>query len=290
MKIGSKELLRSIIAALSINESPDEKEAIARWVLEHELGLTHSAILAGKVIEYNPDLLDEIVARLNNHEPLQYILGETSFYGRIFKVNPSVLIPRPETELLVREVVDHFKNSDEKYPSIVDIGTGSGCIATTVALEISDAIVFATDISEGALELAAANAKNLKGKVRFIKHDILKDPITFGPLDAVLSNPPYVPEQERNTLRKNVIDFEPHLALFSGGDDALFFYNAIARSAIKCLKPGGLLITEINESYGPETAALYESLQYSDVQIIKDLSGKNRIVTAIFQPHRHIDT
>jgi release factor glutamine methyltransferase len=281
MKVNSKELLRSTLGSLTIQESYDEKEAIVRWLFMHEFALTHSAIMSEKEIEYNPELLNKIIARLNNHEPLQYILGETSFYGRTFKVDPSVLIPRPETEILVKEVVDHFKNSEENYPSMVDIGTGSGCIATTLALEIRDAVVFATDISEGALELAAANAKHLKAKVRFIKHDILKDPISFGPLDALLSNPPYVPEQERNTLRKNVIDFEPHLALFSGGDDALFFYNAIAKSAMKCLKPGGLLITEINESYGPETVALYESLQYSDVKIIGDLSGKNRIVRAI---------
>ncbi|HWA33459.1 MAG TPA: peptide chain release factor N(5)-glutamine methyltransferase [Cyclobacteriaceae bacterium] len=281
MKMNSKELLRSTIAALTIDESHAEKEAIVRWLFAHEFGLTPSAIMSGKEISYEPESLNKIIARLNDHEPLQYILGETSFYGRVFKVNPSVLIPRPETELLVSEVVDHFKNSEEAYPSMVDIGTGSGCIATTLALEIPAAIVFATDISEGALDLAAANARNLKAKVRFIRHDILKDPISFGPLDAVVSNPPYVPEQERSTLRKNVIDFEPHLALFSGGDDALFFYDAIAKNARKCLKPGGLLITEINESYGPETAALYKSLHYSEVDIIKDLSGKDRIVRAI---------
>jgi release factor glutamine methyltransferase len=281
VKINSKELLKGLKASLTIDESSDEKEAIVKWVLEHELGLSHAEIMSGKEIDHDPGSLDTIIKRLNNNEPLQYILGETSFYGRKFKVNASVLIPRPETELLVRAVVDHFRNFEEKYISLLDIGTGSGCIATTLARELPQAIVFASDISDAALELAQANAISLKAKVRFIKHDILKDPVSFGPLDAVISNPPYVPEQERSSLRKNVINFEPHLALFSGGNDALFFYNVIARKAAKCLKPGGLLITEINESYGPETVALYTSLEYSDVKIIKDLSGKNRIVQAI---------
>ncbi len=160
MKIDSKELLRTTIAALTINESNDEKEAIVRWLLEHEFGLTHVAVLAGKKTEIDPDRLNKIIDRINNHEPLQYILGETSFYGRTFKVNRSVLIPRPETELLVKAVVDHFKNSDNKI-SLIDIGTGSGCIATTLALELPQATIFATDISEGALELATDNAKNL---------------------------------------------------------------------------------------------------------------------------------
>ncbi len=282
MKSNSKELLKATVAALTINESDEEKEAIVRWVLEHELNLTQAMIIAGKEVEYDSTSLNKIIARLNKYEPLQYILGETSFYGRTFKVNPSVLIPRPETEVLIKAVVDHFRGIEEKYISIVDIGTGSGCIATTLALELPEAILFATDISDGALDLAATNAKDLKGRVRFIKHDILKDSISFGPLDAVVSNPPYVPEQERNTLRKNVIDFEPHLALFSGGNDALFFYDAIARKASKCLKPGGLLITEINELYGPQTVALYRSLGFSDVDIIQDLSGKDRVVRATY--------
>jgi release factor glutamine methyltransferase len=281
MKTSARELFKELVGALTVEESRDEKEAIVRWVLEHFLQLSPAAILSGRSITYDEAELGQVLTRLNNHEPVQYILGEAPFYGRTFKVNASVLIPRPETELLVKNVVDHFNANGEESISLVDIGTGSGCIATTLALEIPRAVVFATDISEEGLLLAQENATRMRAKLRFFKHDILRDAIGFGPLDAVVSNPPYVPDGEKQALKKNVIDFEPHLALFSWSNDALVFYRAIAQASAKCLKPGGLLMTEINENYGPQTAALYESLDFREVKILRDLSGKDRIVSAI---------
>lgn len=280
MNSNTRELFNKLISQLTINEPREEKEAIIRWVLEHELNLKRTDILVGREISYDANRFDEIIQRLNRHEPVQYIFGETPFYGRTFKVSPAVLIPRSETEVLIKTVKDHFKNSRGKI-TLLDIGTGSGCIATTLALEIPESEVYATDISDDALALARENAKALNARVIFTRHDILKEPISLQSLDAVVSNPPYVPEQERSTLRENVVNYEPHLALFSGGDSALIFYEVIAQKAWSALRAGGLLITEINEHYGPETGDLFMKKGYTQVRIHKDLTGRDRIVSGI---------
>jgi release factor glutamine methyltransferase len=282
MKVDSRQLFQQLISDLLIAEPIGEKESIIYWVMEHQLGLSRAEVLSGKLILPDETRLREIIQRLNRNEPLQYILEEAEFYGRTFSVGPSVLIPRPETEILVQLAIDHFKGCDQNI-SILDIGTGSGCIAITLALELSHATVTATDVSTAALVTAKTNSERLKAKIQFHQHNILQDELIFGQLDAVVSNPPYIPEHERITLSKNVIDFEPGTALFVPDAVPLVFHSVIATKARKTLKSGGLLITEINEGLGRETYDLYASLGYSDVRVIKDLGGKDRFVSGIWR-------
>ncbi len=281
MKVDSKHLFRQLVMELTVEESQDEKEAMVFWILEHELGLSRTEVLSGRELMTNDSAITGIMQRVNQGEPLQYILGEAQFYGRKFMVGRGVLIPRPETELLVKSVVDHFKDHPQN-PSILDIGTGSGCIAITVSLELPPAFVHATDVSPAALEIARKNSERMHAKVQLHHHDILKNALTFGPLDVVVSNPPYILERERPALATNVVDHEPGGALFVPDNKPLQFHIAIATKARDALKRGGLLITEINERKGRDTAALFESLGYIDVNILNDLDGKNRFVSAVW--------
>lgn len=277
MIVDSKRLFQQLLRDFTTDDSQAEKEAVLVWLLGNKLGLSREEIMAGKKVRIDQSLLDQFMHRLNNHEPLQYVLGEAEFYGRKFMVNPAVLIPRPETELLVRLVVDHFPGNKQKI-RLLDIGTGSGCIAITLALELHSSAVFATDISSDALDIAKENAKQLKAKVQFDIHDILNDTISMGPLDAVVSNPPYILENEKPLLEKKVVEYEPTQALFVPDSNPLLFHQAVAEKARLSLKPGGLLLTEINERLGKETAALFRSFGYADVKILKDLDGKDRLV------------
>lgn len=280
MMVNSRQLFQQLVRDLTIAAPGDEKEAIIYWVMEHQFSLSRSEVLSRKSVAVDDLKLSSILQRLNQDEPLQYILGEAEFYGRKFKVSSDVLIPRPETELLAQFIVEHFHGRDQS-PSILDIGTGSGCLSITLALEIPMATLIATDVSAAALAMANTNAGRLNAKVQFHQHDILKNELTFGTLDAVVSNPPYILDNERITLARNVIHHEPGLALFVPDDDPLVFHKAIARKTLKALKEGGLLITEINEKLGRQTADLFQSLGYADVGIIKDLHGKNRFVSGI---------
>jgi release factor glutamine methyltransferase len=281
MTANAKELFKKLVAAMTMEDDATEREAIARWVFEREFGLQPPAVMSGTEITYDEKRLAEIVTRLNTHEPVQYILGEASFYGRVFLVDSSVLIPRPETELLVKAVIDHVRQSGLQAPLIVDIGTGSGCIATTLALEIPGSKIIGTDINNEALDIAQENANKLHARPNFVLHSVLHDPIDFGPLDVIVSNPPYIPDDEKESLPKNVADFEPHKALFVEDENPLLFYKEISEKGWGNLKPGGLLATEINERYGRQTMALFKSLGYLDVRILKDFNGKDRIVQAI---------
>lgn len=279
MKVDSRHLFQQLILDLTIQESKEEKEAIIFWVMEHELKISRAELLSGKTVSSDVPRLGEIIQRLNKYEPLQYVLGEAEFYGRKFVVNPDVLIPRPETELLVELVLEHFQGRDQKV-SILDIGTGSGCIAITLALEIPSATVFATDISSGALAVAKNNSDRLKARVQFHNHNVLKDEFGFGMLDVVVSNPPYVLESERGEMNKNITHFEPAHALFVPDSNPLVFYNFIAERAKGTLEKGGLLITEINERFGQQVADVLRSSGYSSIKITKDLEGKDRNVFA----------
>ena len=245
----------------------------------------------------------EAFRRMASGEPLQYVTGKACFYGREFNVTPDVLIPRPETELLCRAVIDFVKMKSEVR--ILDLCTGSGCIAWTLALEIPGAQVTAVDISEGAL--AVASAQNFPDEMSrtcavapdFLKADVLSchpepslchpEPSLCHPersegsipshFDIIVSNPPYVMDSEKALMRKNVLDHEPHLALFVPDDDPLLFYRAVAQWALQLLKPGGFGIVEINEALGEETAEIYRRHGLSAVTIIKDLNDKDRFVS-----------
>ena len=276
MKMDSKLLFQRLMGELTLSESQEEKEAIIYWLLEHQLKLSRAELMTGKAISVDEPNLNSLLHRLNQQEPLQYILGESEFYGRKFLVSPDVLIPRPETELLVKEIVEYGKTRNDI--SILDIGTGSGCIAISLALELPMASVSATDLSENALTVARNNSQRLRAPVNFILHDILHTELPMVMFDVVVSNPPYIPISERNTLNKNVRDFEPEIALFVNGSDPLQFHKAIASKAMKVLNADGLLIIEIHESFGHETASVFEAAGLNQVRIIQDLSGKDRFV------------
>lgn len=277
----SKNLFQDFVNRIGLQESDDEIQSIVYLVFETIFGLTKTEVLAGKEIaEESLIRLDEIISRINEHEPIQYILGEAAFYGRIFQVNPSVLIPRPETEELVRLVIDFVHQNNKADIEIVDIGTGSGCIAVTLSLELPHARVVGTDVSDEALQIAAANAEKLEANVQFQNQDILSSRLSFS-CDIIVSNPPYIEWVEHDTMPKNVVEYEPPLALFVDSPDPLLFYKAILHQAKESLRSGGLLAVEINERFGREVHQLFIEHNFKAVQVIPDIFGKNRIVKGI---------
>jgi release factor glutamine methyltransferase len=273
----SKRLFDELANSIRLDESQDEIRSIVYLLLEDRFGLTKTDIITGREIEeVKLESLSEAINRINQKEPIQYILGKANFYERQFAVDKSVLIPRPETELLVRSVI----NDCVSAPAILDIGTGTGCIAITLALEIPSSQVYAIDISDDALTVAKRNGQRLKSKVNFSKSDILKDGNTDHRFDIIVSNPPYITQTEKRAMKSNVLDFEPHLALFVSNEDPLIFYKAIAKKGRSILKPKGKVYVEINERFGSNVSDVFRSEGYIDIQIIKDLDGKDRIVTA----------
>ncbi len=273
----SKELFNELVNQVRLDETRDEICSIIYLLLENKFGLTKVEVMTGKEIEpVKLDYFNDIIQRINRHEPIQYVLGKAEFYGRGFAVDGSVLIPRPETELLIRAVLKEKKFS----PTILDIGTGSGCIAITLAVEIPSSEVYAIDISKEALTVAQQNAKNLKAKVNFSKFDILANEKLEHRFDIIVSNPPYIAEREKKEMNSNVLDFEPPLALFVTDKDPLVFYKAIARRGKSLLKPGGKIFVEINELFGKELKQHFRNEGYSNVSIEKDINNKDRILMA----------
>ena len=237
--------------------------------------------------------LCDALARLCAGEPIQYVLGFTEFCDRRFAVGPGVLIPRPETEQLVAEAVRTLREMDlERPPRVLDLCTGSGCIAWSIALEIHDAEVIGVDLSEQALSYARnqfcpssadphSSFAGLTGESpTFLQADVLDTEQAFagGPFDLIVSNPPYVMERERAQIRPNVLDWEPEIALFVPDDDPLRFYRAVARWAQRFLRPGGVGLVEINEALGPDTAAVFSAAGYKNVQTLPDFYKKIRFV------------
>ncbi|MCQ2182675.1 MAG: peptide chain release factor N(5)-glutamine methyltransferase [Bacteroidales bacterium] len=217
------------------------------------------------------------VSRLSSGEPLQYVLGYSEFRGRRFHVNPSVLIPRPETEMIVDEALSAAA-SLEGPVRVLDLCTGSGCIAWSMLKELPGCEVVAVDVSEAALSVASSQFCG--DSPVFVCHDILKGDKDFGHglFDIILSNPPYILNKEKRSMRRNVLDYEPSLALFVPDDDALVFYKAIAGWLDGHLKPGGTCVVEINESLGRETADVFVAAGYKDTSIVKDYFGKERFL------------
>ncbi len=273
----SKELFHDLVSKVVLPESKEEIHSIIYLLLENQLGWDRKNIMSEKKADLDQTHFDEFINRINKQEPIQYILGESEFYGRKFIVNPSVLIPRPETELLVRQVVDVGLRS----PKILDVGTGSGCIAITLALEIPNSKVVGIDVSEDSLKVAGVNAIRNNAIVDFKLKSILQSISDINDLNIIVSNPPYITEGEKLTMKKNVLDHEPALALFVSNSDPLLFYKAIARQGLVSLKQGGLLFVEINEMFGNETVNLLSALGYHSVEVIKDMAGKDRMVKAI---------
>ncbi len=246
-------------------------ETVCGWSFTEQVVKKNEKIQAGDLKK-----IQEIISRLKTFEPIQYILGETEFYGLRLIVNPSVLIPRPETE----ELVDWIVNRDlPRNSRILDIGTGSGCIALALKSALKDAKVSGTDISEGALETAHENALKNKLDVRFYQSDILKNNNPNNEVyDAIVSNPPYIRESEKLQMLPNVLDYEPFNALFVPDNDPLVFYRAIAGFAKKYLTENGKLFFEINESLGFEMKNMLFDFGFCNVEIRKDINGKNRMI------------
>ena len=263
-----------------------EAKAIARMVYEVRFGLMPSDLFIGKDTQLSTDdqkLLAEITQRLLTGEPIQYVLGEAEFGGRTFHVEPGVLIPRPETYELCQWIMEERRGKREegRNTSILDIGTGSGCIACTLAAELADAEVTAWDISDDALRIATENAKRTNVHVSFEKVDVLNTsllnrerPATG--LDIIVSNPPYICNKERATMERNVLEHEPELALFVPDDDPLLFYRTIARFAAKALNPSGALYFEINPLYVSEMQQMLSKEGFSHTEIRNDQFGKQR--------------
>ena len=264
-----------------------EAKALARMVYEVRYGLSLADIYSGKDTQLSADSqteLAEISQRLLQQEPIQYILGQATFCGRTFTVNPSVLIPRPETEELCRWILksEEGESGGLSPCEVLDIGTGSGCIAITLAAELPDARVTAWDISAEALEVARENAKRAYVHVSFEQVDALLPPPSslLPPPSLIVSNPPYICHQEREAMEANVLQHEPHVALFVPDDDPLLFYRAIAQYGQTALRPGGWLYFEINPLYATDLRDMLAMMSYHDIETKEDQYGKQRMIRA----------
>lgn len=272
-----------------------EARAIARILIEELFGLSYTDIVCGATDELSADdtlRLDTAVRRIEQGEPLQHVLGYADFCGNRFGVNASVLIPRPETEWLVDEGERLMNDASNAALSatkrILDIGTGSGCIAISLKLRLGEAYVEAWDISEEALLTAESNAKALKAEVAFCKRDALRAEESIAPWDLIVSNPPYICDSERAAMDDNVLLHEPHTALFVPDDDPLRFYRAIARYALRSLSDGGNLLFECNTRYAEATGEMIREMGFEDVTVNDDCFGLPRFVAgrkdSPFQP------
>jgi len=277
-------ILSNITKELCSIYSEKESLSIAKIVLTDALGIDLLSLMTDKDIKLSDSqtkILLEIVERLKNDEPLQYVLGISTFAGLQFKIGPGVLIPRQETEELVSLIIRENKNNSSL--KIVDIGTGSGCIAISLSHHLPNAEVEAWDISEDAIDQAISNNERLHTDVTFHKKDVLG--LTIGDVkeesfSLVVSNPPYITNKEKINMDANVLDWEPSLALFVPDDDPMLFYSHIGLLAYKMLQHQGLLYFEINQEYGKEVKDTLQYLKYKDIEIIKDVFGRDRFVKA----------
>ena len=278
--ISAKPLYNYLTANVTVN-SVRETQAMAFMLLEHYLRLRNVDVLTDKPINSairQPDW-DIVIERLNKNEPIQHIIGSANFCGLDFRVSPSVLIPRPETEELVRLIVKDFSD-DEKKINIVDIGTGSGCIAIVLDRFLPHAKVSGWDVSDEAISVAKDNARQLLSEATFEKNDILQELDSIQKFDCIVSNPPYITYQEAFAMQPNVLRFEPHLALFVEDNDPLLFYHAIANFSLSALKPDGACYVEINEHFGETTLQLFINKGFKSVVLLQDIHGKDRFVKA----------
>ncbi|MDP4221849.1 MAG: peptide chain release factor N(5)-glutamine methyltransferase [Bacteroidota bacterium] len=275
-----RDIRNFITSELASLYPPRETESIAMIILTHVFkDKTRAQLLSNDEVETGSRKTDAIIRYcrdLKKGKPVQYVTGETEFYGCRLKVSPGVLIPRPETEELVDLVIKENNNFQGK---IIDIGTGTGAIAINLALNLPAARVTATDNSVRALRIAAENAVINHAHVTFVKADILKSDTKMSEsFDLIVSNPPYVRYSEMLLMNRNVLDFEPHRALFVSDNDPLKFYRAIFNFAEEALSPGGKIYYEINEAMGMQIRKLSELFNYRDIRILKDINGKDRFL------------
>lgn len=260
----------------------NERNTFFNWLCEFELKIKPHQIvinlekgIASSAIDY----FEKAIIRLKNNEPIQYVLGFTNFYGLQINVNRSVLIPRPETEELVEWALENF-NENQKL-NILDLGTGSGCISIALSKHLPNSKVFALDIDSAALKLANLNAKINDVKVSFFQADMLDLPKQEQKFDLIVSNPPYVLENEKFKIADNVLNFEPPIALFVKDKSPLVFYYAIKKILLSNLKSGGMCFLEINEAFGNEVVSIYSENGLMSVSLKKDNYGKNRMIKIV---------
>lgn len=256
-----------------------EIEAFTRLMFENVCGMSYTDLILNKnktIESDNFGKIKEIVSRLKAYEPIQYILGETDFCGLTIQVNPSVLIPRPETEELVALIVsENYYDS----PYILDIGTGSGCISLALKTKIPDARLDSIDISEAAIETAKVNGKLCQQKVNFFRFNIYKwEELIWPKYDIIVSNPPYVRNSEKIQMQKNVLHYEPENALFVSDEDPLIYYRTIAQFAKKNIKKSGRLYFELNENLAFELKKMLNNMHFTSIKIFKDINKKNRML------------
>lgn len=269
-----RQTIQTIEEALSPLYDSREATAIAREVVCRVCGYTFSQLVINYDSECNIENLQTIIDQLSASRPVQYVTGVAEFYDLEFKVCEGVLIPRPETAELVAQIVA------DTHPGakILDVGTGSGAIAVALAKSIEGAKVTAVDISDVALEIAAENAERNGVNIAFYKADALGDMSSLGEFDIIVSNPPYIPQSDIVRMERNVVDYEPHTALFVADDDALCFYRSIAQNGVKMLRTGGALYFEIYEQFGKQIRQMLEQMGYNDIVVAKDIFGKERMV------------
>lgn len=273
-------LTQYIKEALSGYYPDSELRSIIKILYTEVLHLSMVDIYMGKDINLSVKQVSEIesiVCRLQEYEPLQYIIGTAEFYGLTLNVAPGVLIPRPETTELVECIVKENQNREVR---ILDIGTGSGCIALALNKQLPQATVTAWDVSDDALRIASLNNVKVNGKVRFEKVDVLTVQPEKEIYDIIVSNPPYIIDAEKKEMERNVLDWEPSLALFVPDNDPLRFYRKISELGREMLRSGGKVYFEINRAFGKETKVMMKELGYTSVEVIKDLSGNDRIIKA----------
>ena len=280
---------RELWQSLTSRYTESEAKAVARYLLEVGYGLSMTDILSGGAERLPADEMEENRRRLFNGEPVQYVIGKSEFGGRIFKVSPAVLVPRPETYELCQwvEKEERGERKEERDYSVLDIGTGSGCIAITLALDMPYAKVEAWDISEKALNIARQNAESLNAQVYFRQVDALNEPtedsslFTLHPsLNIIISNPPYICKQEATAMEAHVLDHEPHQALFVPDNDPLLFYRAIAQYGKSALVAGGWLYFEINPLYHEVLEKMLDEMGYFGIEMRKDQFGQWRFARA----------
>lgn len=279
------QVISDIKSALAEAYPEGEVRAFVRILFEEWMHYSTVDIYMRADSEVPPFMVEKMhhaVQRLLRHEPIQHIVGVAHFHGHRFAVSKHTLIPRPETEQLVDMIVD--RNHDVPDLCVLDIGTGSGCIACSLARALRFAEVHAFDISQPALDLAAENARNLGVKVAFHHVDILNAVPQPQQFHIIVSNPPYICMHEQQLMEDNVLRYEPHSALFVPDNDPLLFYRAIARYASVALKPGGKLYFEINAAYGNDTANLLSNFHFADIEVVRDFYGRDRFVSALWLP------
>ena len=279
------QVISDIKSALAAAYPEGEVRAFVRILFEEWMHYSTVDIYMRADSEVPPFVVEKMryaVQRLLRYEPIQHIVGVAHFHGHRFAVSKHTLIPRPETEQLVDMIVD--RNQDVPDLCVLDIGTGSGCIACSLARALRFAEVHAFDISQPALDLAAENARNLGVKVAFHHVDILNAVPQPQQFHIIVSNPPYICMHEQQLMEDNVLRYEPHSALFVPDNDPLLFYRAIARYASVALKPGGKLYFEINAAYGNDTANLLSNFHFADIEVVRDFYGRDRFVSALWLP------